>query len=150
MSIINDVLQGVNPLNAILQIGNKIIDRVVVDPLAKDAAKLELAKLEQSGDLQVIAHDVALAQGQIETNKIEAGNGNLFVSGWRPATGWVCNIALAYHYILQPLISFGLSVFGHIVVLPAFNMDNLLTILLGMLGLGGMRTFEKYKGVNKK
>ena len=80
-------------------------------------------------------------------DKTEAGNVSLFVSGWRPWIGWVCGGAFAYHYVLEPLFAFLLAATGHPVELPVFNMDALSTVLFGMLGLGGLRTYEKVKGV---
>lgn len=97
------------------------------------------------------AHEAAIAQ--VETNKTEAQHRSVFVAGWRPFVGWTCGAALAYHFILQPLAVFVLVAFNvtglHPSDLPSFDMDALMTVLLGMLGLGGLRTFEKYKGVSK-
>jgi len=74
----------------------------------------------------------------------------LFVAGWRPFIGWTCGIALAYHFVLNPLIMFGVSWAGvEIPELPEFDMSSLMTVLMGMLGLGGLRTFEKVKKVTK-
>ena len=84
-------------------------------------------------------------KAQMEVNKVEAGHTSMFVAGWRPFTGWICASALAYHYIIQPLLTFILYSFGNEVVLPTFDMGTLTTVLLGMLGLGGMRSFEKVK-----
>ena len=84
-------------------------------------------------------------KAQIEVNKVEAGHTSKFVSGWRPFTGWICATALGYHYILQPLQTFILYSFGNEMQLPVFDMTTLTTVLLGMLGLGGMRSFEKVK-----
>ena len=86
---------------------------------------------------------------QIEINKIEAGHRSLFVAGWRPFVGWTCGIAMLYHFLLQPIIVFGLSAAGLSFDLPTFDMGSLMTVLMGMLGLGGLRTFEKTKGVTK-
>lgn len=94
------------------------------------------------------AHEIALAQ--IEVNKVEAASSSLFKSGWRPAIGWVCGTAFAYHFVLQPLLVFTLTYAGHpIPPLPEFDMASLMTVLGGLLGLGGLRTFEKYKGITK-
>lgn len=88
---------------------------------------------------------VEINKAQLEVNKVEAGHTSRFVSGWRPFTGWICATAMAYHYILQPLLTFILYSFGNEVTLPSFDMTTLTTVLLGMLGLGGMRSFEKVK-----
>jgi hypothetical protein len=79
----------------------------------------------------------------MEINKVEAANANLFVAGWRPFIGWTCGVALLYHFILQPFVAFVIANTGHTVVLPTFDIDSLYTILMGMLGLGAMRTAEK-------
>ena len=78
-----------DPISAALDIGGKLIDRLWPDPTQAAAAKLELLKLQQSGELQQIT-------GQLEINKVEAANPSVFVSGWRPFIGWVCGTALAY------------------------------------------------------
>jgi hypothetical protein len=94
------------------------------------------------------AHDIALAQ--IELNKVEASSPSIMKSGWRPFIGWTCGIAFAYHFVMQPLLVFILVAVGEPVpALPEFDMGALMTVLGGMLGLGGLRTFEKYKGVSK-
>ena len=87
---------------------------------------------------------------QIQVNKVEAAHKSLFVAGWRPALGWILSFALAYHYILQPIIVFALSLAGVKYNLPEFDMSSLMTILLGMLGLGGMRTYEKINKVSRE
>ena len=117
-----------------------IIDKIVPD---KDqAAKLahEIATMSEK-----MANEQVLAQ--LEVNKAEAASGSLFKGGWRPAVGWVCAMALFYHFILQPVLLFGVAVAGvAIPALPEFDMASLMPILLGMLGLGGLRTVEKIKG----
>lgn len=106
-----------------------------------------------------LAHDLAtmaeryaheLAQGQIEINKQEASHRSMFVAGWRPFVGWCCGVALAWHFVLQPFTTFVVAYFGvDIPSLPVFDMDSLMTVLLGMLGLGGLRTYEKKIGVSR-
>lgn len=88
---------------------------------------------------------------QIEVNREEAQHPSIFVSGWRPFVGWTCGVALAWHFVAAPFIIFALTYLGKPVPdLPVFEMDTLLTVLMGMLGLGGLRTFEKMKGVARK
>lgn len=117
-----------------LDIVGKLIDKVTdnVDRFTLD--KEEKAKLITE-----------INKAQLEVNKVEAGHTSKFVSGWRPFTGWICATAMAYHFILQPLLTFALYTFGNEIVLPTFDMTTLTTVLLGMLGLGGMRSFEKVK-----
>lgn len=131
-----------NPLS-LLSIGEKLLDKVLPDPVAKATAMQKLAELEQSGDLAVIA-------GQNEINKIEAANPSLFVSGWRPAVGWVCVGALGYQLIFAPLIMGVAAAFKNHLVLAPLETELLTTLLIGMLGLGGMRTVEKLNGKASK
>lgn len=104
-------------------------------------------KTEQ--EKQELAAAVMIVQGQIETNKAEAANPSVFTSGWRPFVGWVCGAALAYQYLLRPLAAWGFAIGGHpLPVMPGLD-DTLWELLFGMLGLGGLRTFEKVKGAAK-
>ncbi len=92
-----------------------------------------------------------LVQSQLDINKIEASNEKLFVSGWRPAIGWICGLAFATNYVIVPLTVFLCAIFGHpLSDVPTFDMGELTPVLLGMLGLGGLRTFEKVKGIKGK
>lgn len=132
-----------DPVTAVLGIGEKLIDRMWPDPVQAANAKLELAKLNVSGALAEIT-------GQLEINKAEAANPSIFVSGWRPAVGWMCAIGLGMQFLVAPLISWGAFVFGVEIVLPPLDLGVLVTMLGGMLGLGGMRTYEKVKKVARK
>ena len=125
-------------LDAILGIGGKLIDKLIPDPAAQDAARLELLKLQQSGEL-------AAMLAQTEINKAEASNPSAFVSGWRPAIGWVCALAMGYQYLARPLM----VAFMPALAFPGLD-DNLWQLMMGMLGLGGLRTFEKTQGVAAK
>jgi hypothetical protein len=87
---------------------------------------------------------------QVSVNQAEAQHRSTFVAGWRPFIGWVCGIALAYHFVLSPIIVFGIAISGVTVPeLPSFDMNSLMTVLMGMLGLGGLRTYEKSRGLTK-
>jgi hypothetical protein len=136
-----------NPLSAIFDIGSKVIDRIWPDPATRDAAKLELFKAQQAGDLADAAQVFELAKAQISVNAVEAASTSLFVSGWRPFIGWICGFALAYKFIFAPLLSYAFAVFGHPVDMPVLDFTEMLTVLMGMLGLGSLRTLEKIKGV---
>lgn len=118
--------------------GLKVLDKFIPDPEAKAKAEAELRQSLMEWD-----------RGQMAVNAAEATNANVFVSGWRPFVGWTCGAAFAYHYVGQPLAIFILAAFGKVVTLPVFSMEALLTVLLGLLGLGGLRTFEKIKGATK-
>lgn len=123
--------------DAIAEVG-KAINKFIPDPEHRANLELELERIRSERETQ-------LAVGQMEVNKVEAAHESLFVSGARPFILWVCGVALAYHFILQPMLAFLLSASGRPVSLPVFDMDSLNTILLGLLGLGGMRSFEKIK-----
>lgn len=133
---------ALDPVTALLDIGGKVIDRIWPDPTQAANAKFELFKLQQSGELAQIA-------GQLEINKAEASNPNLFVSGWRPFVGWVCGMGLVYSFVGQPLLSWA-SATWHFGIPPTLDVSTLLTVLGGMLGLGGLRTVEKINGVAAK
>ena len=134
---------SLDPISAALDLGNTLISRIFPDPAQASQAKLELLKLQQSGDL-------ATMTAQTDINKEEAKSSSLFVSGWRPAIGWVCALALAYQYLIRPLSGTVASIFGIIIPpLPGLD-DNLWQLMMGMLGMGGLRTFEKVQGVASK
>lgn len=124
---------------------SQLLDKIIPDPDAREKAKLELAKAENAQALQEM--QLALQADKLQTgiNQTEAENPNLFVSGWRPFIGWVCGVAFAYHFIAQPLLAFLIANAGGEVKLPVFDMQELSTVLMGMLGLGSLRTLEKIK-----
>jgi len=134
---------ALDPVSALLDIGGKVFDRVFPDPAQAANAKLELMKLQQSGELTQIA-------GQMDINKIEAASSSLFVSGWRPAIGWVCGIGFAVQFIIGPLAEWGAALAGHPVKFPTMDTGTMMPLLLGMLGLAGARTAEKIQGVAAK
>ena len=125
-------------LNSLIGPVTGILDKVIEDKDQKAKLAHELATMADK-----LSHEQQLAQ--IEVNKVEANSNSLFVAGWRPFVGWTCGIALCYHFVLQPFLVFLLYSFGYQVALPVFDMTTLTTILLGMLGLGGMRSLEKVK-----
>jgi hypothetical protein len=127
---------ALDPLSALLDIGGKVIDRVWPDPEKAAAAKLELFKMQQSGELAAMA-------GQMEINKVEAANPSIFVSGWRPAIGWICGAGFAVQFVIGPLAEWGSALYGHPVKFPQMDTGTMMPLLLGMLGLGGLRTAEK-------
>jgi hypothetical protein len=110
-------------------------------PNAEDAqkAQAELLKLAQQSDFK-----------QMEINLAQSTSDNVFISGARPCIMWVCAFIFGYNYLLQPLFIFILTLFDkQITTLPVFKIDEILPVLLGMLGLGGLRTFEKIKGITR-
>jgi hypothetical protein len=105
-------------------------------------------KTEQ--EKQQLAAAVMVVQGQIDINKAEASNPSVFVSGWRPFIGWVCGAACAWNWIGLPVAKMALTIAGHPLDLAPANLTEMLPVLMGMLGLGGLRTIEKMNGVAAK
>ena len=120
-------------------VAGKVLDKFVQDKDLK-------AKLDH--ELNMAFHEANLAQTEI--NKVEAASQSMFVAGWRPFVGWTCGVALMYHFLLLPLLHFILKATGNEVELPEFDFSHLSTILMGMLGLGGLRTYEKLRGVSRE
>ena len=129
-------------LDSVLDLGTKLLDRLIPDPVQKAQAQVELMKLQQSGEL-------AAMTAQTDINKVEAQSSSLFVSGWRPYIGWTCGTAFALHFLVFPIANFILVALGHTEIKITFDMTTLLTVLGGMLGIGGLRTLEKLNGVAK-
>ena len=130
-------------LQALIGPVTSLLDKFVEDKDQKAKLAHEIATMSEK-------HAQELAKGQIEVNKTEAAHKSTFVSGWRPFIGWTCGVALAWHFVVQPLLTFTTAYFGvTLPPLPAFDMDSLMTVLLGMLGLGGLRTYEKKQGLTK-
>lgn len=134
---------ALDPVSALFEVGSKVLDRVLPDPAQQAAAKLELMKLQQNGELAQIT-------GQMDINKVEAASASIFVSGWRPSIGWVCSAGFAVQFVIGPLAEWGATLAGHPVKFPQMDTGTMMPLLLGMLGLGGMRTAEKIQGVAAK
>ena len=129
-------------VQALLPIASNVIDRIIPDKEAAEKAKREM-------QIELVNNINDIAKAQIEVNKQEAAHRNVFVAGWRPFIGWTCGAAFCYHFVIQPLLIFVLAANGIALDLPSFDMGALMTVLTGMLGLGGLRTFEKMKGAAK-
>jgi hypothetical protein len=131
---------ALDPISAALDIGGKLIDRLWPDPTQAAQAKLELLKMQQEGDLAVMV-------AQTDINKIEAGSSSIFVSGWRPFVGWVCGASLVYAAIIEPLARFIAKVFfAYGGEFPVIDTTLTLQILLGLLGMAGLRSWDKKNG----
>jgi hypothetical protein len=122
----------------------KIIDKVLPDPAAKMAAQLEILKLNQSAEFKQLDADLEMARNQTDINKEEAKSDNLFVSGWRPFIGWSCGFIFCANYIGVPILAWASGIYGWPAP-PRLEIGEILPVLLGMLGLGGLRTAEKIK-----
>ena len=138
-------------LGAVFDFGSKIIDKIFPDKTAADKAKFDLLTQQQAGELKGLENDFNLAIEQIKVNAVEAESPTTFVSGWRPFCGWVCGCALAYNYVLMPLIVYvAKSINTTAPAMPILDMGTLMTLLFGMLGLGAMRSYDKQNGVASK
>lgn len=137
-------------IDSLLKIGSTVLDRIIPDVAAREKAKAEFQLQVLQQETELVKTFAQLDQSQIEVNKAEAQSSSLFVSGWRPFIGWVCGSAFAWVYIGQPVLVFFLTAAGHPVTLPHIEFGEMSSVLLGMLGLGGMRSYEKVKGVASK
>ena len=136
-------MQEDNMISALIGPVTGLLDKFIPDADEKARIAHELATMGER-------HAQELAKGQLEINKAEAASRNMFVAGWRPFIGWTCGIALFWHFVGLPMTIFFVSWFSvEIPTLPTFEMETLMTVLMGMLGLGGLRTFEKVKGKAK-
>ncbi len=133
-----------NPLllSGLFDVVGKLADRLWPDPAKKAEAQMEFLKMQQAGEFKQLDADLQLALAQTEVNKVEAAAPDFFTRGWRPCIGWVCGIGLSYQFLLRPLL---IGFLGR--AFPELEMETLLTLLFGMLGLGTLRTVEKVKRV---
>ena len=117
-----------------------LLDKIIPDPTEKARLAHEIATLAERQ-----AHEIA--KSQIEVNRTEAASSSMFVAGWRPAVGWICAVGLGFNFICVPIGNFVLAVNESTIIIPALDVSEMMPVLMGMLGLGAYRTFEKTKGV---
>ena len=129
-------------INAIIPLVSTVLDRLIPDNNAKEKVKQEI---EQT----LIANATQISLAQAETNKIEAAHRSVWVAGWRPCLGWISALSFLFMFILQPLAQWVSALLGLVVVLPEFQTDVLMELTFAMLGLAGLRTYEKQKGLTK-
>ena len=115
----------------------------VIDDLHFSGEEKEKLKLQ----MQEI--DAKLKEKQLDINKAEASHRSIFVSGWRPFLGWVSGLSIGYVYLFQPILDMILQMFDVKVNWVVLDLGQLMPLVLGMLGLGGLRSFEKAKGLTK-
>ena len=127
-------------LNSLIGPVTGLLDKFIEDKDKKNQIAYELSTMAEK-------HAQELAKGQIEVNKAEAAHKSLFVAGWRPAIGWVCVLGMAGNFITIPITNMILELMGSSVTVPLIPTAEMMPILMGMLGLGAMRTVEKSKGV---
>jgi len=124
---------ALDPITAGMDLAGSVINKIWPD--------------KSEAERQQLAAAVQIVQGQLDVNKAEAASSSAFVAGWRPFIGWVCGMGCAWNWIGLPVAKFGLAVYGHPLDLQPADLSEMMPLLLGMLGLGGLRSFEKVKGV---
>ncbi len=135
-------------LGAVFDFGGKLLDKIFPDPAKAQEAKLELFKLQQSGELAQLAAATDIAKAQIGVNAVEAASSSLFVAGGRPFVIWVGGFGLAYAAILDPLLRFIAAVAFHYTgAFPIIDTSITMQVLFGVLGLGALRSYDKKNGV---
>ena len=121
----------------------KLLDKVIPDADERSRLAHEIATLAERQ-----AHEINKLQ--ISVNQSESQSPSVFVSGWRPATGWVCVLGFGINFLVIPLTNLYLSITANPLLVPSLDVSEMMPVLLGMLGLGGMRTVEKTKAVARK
>lgn len=134
-------------LLALIPLIGSVLDKVLPDATAAADAKLKMVEMVQRGELAELEAAKSLAMGQIDVNREEAKHTSVFVAGWRPFIGWTCGAAFCFKFVAGPLAAFVLTAFGNPIQMPVMEFGELLPVLLGMLGIGALRTVEKVKGV---
>tara|TARA_R110000796_G_scaffold86479_2_gene187108 strand:- start:24 stop:422 length:399 start_codon:yes stop_codon:yes gene_type:complete len=120
-----------------------LLDKFIEDKDTKNALAHEISTMAER-------HAQELAKNQLEVNKVEAASASLFVAGWRPAVGWVCVLGMASNFVLIPIVNFILALAGSAITVPLIDTSTMMPVLLGMLGLGAMRSAEKIKKVSRE
>ena len=131
-------------LGSVFDFGSKVIDKLFPDKNEAEKAKLAMLQLQQAGEFKELEAEIAVLTEQTKINAEEAKSDNLFVSGWRPSVGWVCSLGLFYSALLQPILkAFNINA-------PITDTSVLMQMLFALLGIAGMRSWEKSKGVATK
>jgi len=132
---------------ALLPIIGNVLDKVIPDPKTATETKLKMLEMAQKGELAELNAVVELNKAQIETNTAEAQSSDAYTKRWRPTIGYVLGAALAFHYILNPLLLWVAALLGTSIIVPDIKLDDhLWELIMGMLGLAGWRTLDKVKG----
>ena len=119
-----------------------LLDKFIEDKDVKNKLAHDLSTMAER-------HAQELAKGQMEIYKTEAAHKSLFVAGWRPAIGWICGLGMASNFLIIPIANFVLALTGSAIVVPLLDTGEMMPVLMGMLGLGAMRTYEKKQGVQR-
>ena len=133
----------------IFSLVSTVIDKIFPDKTEADKAKLALLELEQKGELAVLDALKSQDAGQAEINKVEAASANWFVSGWRPAIGWVGVLSFVWLFLGRPIVETYCAYKGLQVTLPKIDSEGIYALVFGLLGISGSRTYEKMKGCTR-
>lgn len=136
-------------LGSVFQFGTAILDKIFPNKDEADKAKFAMLQLQQAGEFKQLDQQFQLSLEQVKVNAVEAASASMFVAGWRPAAGWTCVAGMAYMFFLRPLISWVATVTGLGSVPPVIDTTVLFELLVAMLGIGTLRTYEKVQGVSK-
>ena len=133
---------------ALLPTISGLMDKLIPDPEARAKAQLDLLKLQQDGAFKELDAQLQINLAQAEINKVEAASQNGFQAGWRPLAGYMCVAGLGYEFLLRPLLPWALTVSG-VDAPPLPSLDGVLfELMFGMLGLGTLRTADRWKRIN--
>lgn len=135
-------------LDDIIGAGLDIINKFIPDPAAKAQAAYQMAQLQQQEEFKQLDAQIATIQSQTDTNKAEAASQSTFVAGWRPYIGWICGTGLGWNYLGISIVNTISQLLHHPVQISPMDLSEMMPLLMGMLGLGTMRTVEKINGVN--
>lgn len=135
-------------LDDIIGAGLDIINKFIPDPQAKALAAYQMAQLKQQDEFKQLDVQIQQIQAQTDTNKAEAASTSIFVAGWRPFIGWICGAGCGWNWIGLPIATFTATAVGHPITIAPADLSQMLPLLMGMLGMGAMRTVEKLNGIN--
>ena len=130
-------------LSALIGPISAILDKVIPDKDLREKLSHDIATMAEK-------HTQQQVMAQIEVNKVEAAHRNMFVAGWRPAIGWICALGMAGNFLVIPFVNMALELTESGVLIPMIQLSEMMPVLMGMLGLGAMRSFEKAKGVSRE
>ena len=141
------ILEVPSLINGVASLVNTVVTRIFPDPADQAKAALAISEMQQTGELARLAADTDLAKAQITVNNTEASSSSWIASNWRPLIGIACVGAFVMQFILGPWLTWISALCGNPVIFPQLDVGNFMPVLLGMLGLGGLRTYEKKLGV---
>lgn len=133
-------------ITTLLPLLGNVLEKVIPNPAEREKAKAELSLRLLEQETQLLKLFTENDKAQLEINKEEVKSGSLFVAGWRPYVGWVCGIGMTWAYVLKPIADWVLAVIGSTAEPPNVNVAELLNLLLALLGMGALRSYEKLKG----